>query len=153
MATKRGKIVVWLLFIIYLLFLVKIILFKYPISLREIFTAPKRPLSYRIGSSNFIPFRSISQFLFKGINIRNSLENLLGNIIAFGPLGFLLPMLTNKMNKFKFVILSAFVLSLIFEIIQLLTSLGEFDVNDIILNVIGGALGYLFYKILPTLWR
>lgn len=44
-------------------------------------------------------------------------------------------------------ILSSFILSLVFEIIQLLTALGDFDVDDILLNVLGAVLGYLFYQI------
>lgn len=43
--------------------------------------------------------------------------------------------------------LSAFVLSLMFEIIQLLTAIGTFDVDDILLNLLGAVLGYLFYQI------
>lgn len=38
-------------------------------------------------------------------------------------------------------------IKLAFEIIQLLTALGEFDVDDVLLNVLGGSLGYLCYRI------
>jgi len=34
-----------------------------------------------------------------------------------------------------------------FEIIQLLTAIGTFDVDDILLNLLGAVLGYLFYQI------
>lgn len=47
--------------------------------------------------------------------MRISKENILGNIIAFAPFGFLLPVLTNRMNKLKFVILNSFVLRFVFE--------------------------------------
>lgn len=149
MKTKKGKIVVWISFIIYLALLIKIILFKYPMSMiKEILKGCEIPsLSFRIANSNFIPLKSIFEFLFKSQNIRISVENILGNIIAFAPFGFLLSVLTDRMNKFKFVILSSFILSLVFEIIQLLTALGDFDVDDILLNVLGAVLGYLFYQI------
>lgn len=149
MKTKKGKIVVWISFIIYLALLIKIILFKYPMPMiKEILKGCEIPsLSFRIANSNFIPLKSIFEFLFKSQNIRISVENILGNIIAFAPLGFLLSVLTDRMNKFKFVILSSFILSLVFEIIQLLTALGDFDVDDILLNVLGAVLGYLFYQI------
>ena len=39
-------------------------------------------------------------------------------------------------------------LSLAFETTQLLTGLGVFDVDDIILNTSGGALGYIIYAII-----
>jgi glycopeptide antibiotics resistance protein len=148
MKTKRGKIIVWIIFIVYLLLLVKVILFKYPIvMIREILKGPKIPLSYRIASSNFMPLKSIFNFLFKGQSIRTSFKNILGNIVVFAPLGFLLPVLTDRKSKFKSIILSSFILSLMFEIIQLLTSLGEFDIDDILLNVFGASLGYLFLRI------
>ena len=149
MKTKKGKIVVWISFIIYLALLIKIILFKYPMPMiKEILKGCEIPsLSFRIANSNFIPLKSIFEFLFKSQNIRISVENILGNIIAFAPFGFWLSVLTDRMNKFKFVILSSFILSSVFEIIQLLTALGDFDVDDILLNVLGAVLGYLFYQI------
>jgi len=148
MKSKRGKISIWILFSIYLLILLKVILFKYPIPIREILKGHQIPISYKIKSSNFIPLKSIFQFLFKGNNIKISLENVLGNIVVFVPFGFLLPTLLDRTNKFKIVVLSSFILSLMFEVIQLFTVLGDFDVDDILLNTIGGILGYLFYKLL-----
>ncbi|WP_415340200.1 VanZ family protein, partial [Clostridium perfringens] len=41
----------------------------------------------------------------------------------------------------------SFGISLTIELIQLLTGLGFFDVDDIILNVLGGIIGYLILKI------
>ena len=34
------------------------------------------------------------------------------------------------------------------EIIQLVTKIGSFDVDDLFLNTIGGVLGYFVYKIM-----
>lgn len=48
------------------------------------------------------------------------------------PFGFLLPLATDKINRLKLIVISLLLLSLIFEIIQLLTGLGEFDVDDIL---------------------
>ncbi len=152
MKTKKGKIIVWVLFIIYILLLVKVILFKYPIAMvRAILKDIKVwSLSFRISHSNFIPLKSIFQFILQNENMRISLENILGNIMAFVPFGFLLPLLTDGANKFKSIIISSFILSLVFEIIQLLTGLGEFDVDDVLLNVLGASLGYILYRIFTS---
>lgn len=149
MRTKKVKTIVLILFTIYLLLLIKVILFKYPMPMiREILKGSEvSTLSFRILHSNFIPLKSIFTFLFNSKNIRISVKNLLGNIIAFAPFGFLVPVLTDRMSKFKSIIVSSFILSLMFEIIQLLTALGEFDVDDILLNVLGAIFGYLFYQI------
>ena len=105
-------------------------------------------MGFRIAhSSNFIPMKTIFYYLFKSDNIVISVKNILGNIIAFMPFGFLLPIATDKINKLKLIVISSFLLSLLFEIIQLLTGLGEFDVDDILLNVLGAVVGYMFYRI------
>lgn len=149
MKAKRGKILIWIIFIIYLALLVKVILFKYPMSMvKEILKSTKTvPLSFRLGNSNFMPFKSIYGFLFESKNIRISIVNVLGNILAFMPFGFILPVINDKPNKLKFIILSSLTLSLIFEVIQLLTSLGEFDIDDLLLNILGAVLGYLSYRV------
>lgn len=149
MKTKKGKITVSVLFFIYLLLLIKVVLFKYPMPMiKEILKGSEvAPLSFRIAHSNFIPLKSIFTFLFNSNNIRISVKNLLGNIIAFMPFGFLLPAFNNRMSKFKSILISSFILSLMFETIQLLTVLGEFDVDDILLNILGAVFGYLLYKI------
>jgi len=149
MKTRKRKITVLIIFIIYLLLLTKVILFKYPLAMiRAILKDPRLwSLNSRILQSNFIPLKSIFEFLFRSQNTRISLINILGNVIAFIPFGFLFPLLMDRANKFKSIILSSFALSLTFEIIQLLTALGEFDVDDVLLNVLGGSLGYLCYRI------
>lgn len=148
MKIKKAKIIVWILFTVYLLILTKVILFKYPLAMVEEILLGDNvpPLNFRLTQSNFIPLKSIWGFLFNGISLRISLINILGNIIAFIPFGFLLPMVTGKINKIKSVIFSSFLLSLSFEIMQLLTGLGEYDVDDILLNVAGGVLGYLLLR-------
>jgi len=149
MKTRKRKIVVWIVFAIYLALLIKVILLKYPMSMiKHILNSSEiSSLSFRIAHSNFIPFKTILEYLSKSQNMRISVKNILGNIVAFAPFGFLLSLLIGRINKFKSIILSAFVLSLMFEIIQLLTAIGTFDVDDILLNLLGAVLGYLFYQI------
>ena len=45
------------------------------------------------------------------------------------------------------------VLSLLVELLQLVFKVGSFDVDDLLLNTIGGLLGYLVYKGLIDLWK
>ena len=46
-----------------------------------------------------------------------------------------------------------FELSLLVELLQLVFKVGSFDVDDLLLNTIGGLLGYLVYKGLIDLWK
>lgn len=67
-----------------------------------------------------------------------------GNIAAFIPFGILIPLLY-RINFIRFIIL--FILSIfVIETIQALTLLGSFDVNDVIQNSLGAAVGFGAYK-------
>lgn len=93
---------------------------------------------------NFIPFKTIYFYLFLAdINLNIRIENLAGNIIGFIPFGFLFPFLFKGLLSFGKVTLLTFCLSLSFEMLQLVFFLGSFDVDDLILNTLGGMLGYI----------
>ncbi|WP_422124463.1 VanZ family protein [Planococcus sp. X10-3] len=97
---------------------------------------------------NFTPFKTIFFYLFLAeINMNIRVENLAGNIIGFIPFGFLLPFLFKDLLSFKKIILLTFCLSLGFEMLQLTFNLGSFDVDDLILNTLGGILGYIPVKL------
>lgn len=72
-------------------------------------------------------------------------------IVIFVPLGLLLPIVFDIKSKLKVTFLSLFIVSLICEVIQLPTAVGDFDVDDILLNVTGLICGYIFYPILTRL--
>ena len=92
-----------------------------------------------------IPFKSIFQY-FKAVRIENktnaSLTNVLGNIVLFIPWGFLIAQTFIFLRNWLLVSLSSLILSLLAEVIQYTFHVGVFDVDDIILNTIGGILGY-----------
>ena len=96
---------------------------------------------------NLVLFKEIGRFL----RYRHLLgwypvcANLLGNILIFVPFGMLVPMLSKKYKRFWCVALLSFELSLAVELIQLLTKVGSCDVDDMLLNTIGGMLGYAVY--------
>lgn len=144
---NTGKVIIMVLFLLYLALLVKVILLKYPFFLimNLLKHGQETPLIERIKHSNFVPFKTILYYLSGNQSFGIAKENILGNIIAFGPLGFLLPLVFKRLKKIKFIIYTAFILSLMFELIQLFTSIGEFDVDDIMLNVLGAICGYLVY--------
>lgn len=147
---RKIRIAVRILFCIYFIFLMKIILFKYPINIAvsALKAGEIPPFSVRLESANFIPTKTISRFLFISKNLRVSAENLLGNIAIFVPLGFLLPIiLRRKVHTLKSVAITSFFVSLAMETAQLLFNLGIFDVDDILLNMFGAIIGYMIYRI------
>ncbi len=72
--------------------------------------------------------------------------NLGGNIGMFVPLGFFLPMLWKSLRKWWKTWLATLGIMLIVELTQLFTLRGSFDVDDLILNLAGAAIGYLIYR-------
>lgn len=72
----------------------------------------------------------------------------LGNLLAFVPFGILIPMIFNiRYLKFIFIFLISITT---LEILQMITYLGRFDAEDIIINSIGASIGFFSYKISDT---
>lgn len=71
-------------------------------------------------------------------------SNLFGNILIFMPYGYFLTMAGKRKSFFRTLFYSMG-LSLGVEVMQLLTKVGSFDVDDILLNTVGGVLGFLIY--------
>jgi glycopeptide antibiotics resistance protein len=108
-----------------------------------------------IANTNFIPFNNIYNYLMhmELFNIDIIVNNLMGSILLFIPLGFLLPVLNKKFNRFNKTIKISLALSLTIEILQYLFRVGQFDIDDIILNTIGSILGFYALKVTFLLYN
>jgi glycopeptide antibiotics resistance protein len=101
---------------------------------------------------NLIPFRTLRRQLWLLLDgsrpwlIRHAAVNLLGNIILFIPLGIFLPKLWMKSPRLWKVLLVVTGIIAMAETIQVLTLLGRCDIDDLILNLLGTAIGYGLYK-------
>ena len=73
--------------------------------------------------------------------------NLGGNVIGFIPFGFILPIISRRGRRWYNTFMLAFGLSLGIETTQLIFKVGSFDVDDLLLNTIGGILGYIAYRL------
>lgn len=103
--------------------------------------------------TNLKPFFTIQNYWNVIRNYPDSSEynkcviELFGNILMFIPAGWLLPRLFLPMRKF-FVFLLTCLLSIFFiEALQLLTLLGRFDIDDVILNISGMLIGYIIFAL------
>ena len=79
--------------------------------------------------------------------------NLAGNVLAFVPFGAILPVISRRMRGFFRVMLLGFSFSLLVECTQLVTRVGTFDVDDLMLNTLGAVLGYLFFALCDRIRR
>lgn len=98
-------------------------------------------------SNNFIPFKEMTRYSFSSILF---IRNVIGNIVLFIPFGYLITdMIHEKANKTN-IFVSAFIVfssSLTIETIQMYIK-RSFDIDDIILNFVGGIIGFLIFKII-----
>lgn len=148
-----NGVIVPILFAVYIYMLIKIILFKFGTmdvsflghQLQKTLGNPENIIE-RLQSGNFSPFKEISRNIH-GLTSHDFI-NLVGNIALFMPFGiFLLLMSRNKRISFISVFILSLGLSLSLECAQVIFLIGTFDVDDLILNVSGGLLGYVVFKI------
>ena len=92
---------------------------------------------------NLIPF----VYLLDYENEAHMIFNVFGNILMFVPTGILLPVLYKRLDKYYKVIGTGFLISLAIEILQLPFADRTSDVDDLIMNTLGVAIGYVLYMI------
>ena len=98
------------------------------------------------GTNNFIPFKEILRY---EVGSKVFIKNIVGNIILFIPFGFFVAHLMKSKKLYPTLVVSM-ITSIVIEYTQL--KIGRtFDIDDIILNITGGFLGYLIYIIIDTL--
>ena len=139
MNTKKAKKIRTLgkfLFVVYILFLLYFLIFS------DWYGRSGVMENYHYNLTPFYEIRRFWEYREKlGIW---SVINLFGNVIVFVPFGFFKPMASKKRSFFGTVFDGAF-LSLVVEVFQLLSKVGRFDVDDLILNTSGVILGYLIF--------
>ncbi len=95
---------------------------------------------------NLQPFREITRFIRYHDRLGSAaFLNLAGNILCFMPCGFLPAWIWRRMDSWGPAVFMPFCLSLLIELSQFVLNVGIFDVDDLILNTLGGFLGYLCY--------
>jgi glycopeptide antibiotics resistance protein len=136
---KRETVMICAVFSLYVVFALKLLLFS------------RQPGSER--SFNFIPFASISHFLFSGsAGVRRfAFGNIAGNVLLFIPLGWDLSALTKSTVARTMLIVAS--VSVAVEILQGAFALGASDVDDVILNCLGGFIGIQLFRLLRAILR
>ncbi|WP_242841349.1 VanZ family protein [Lachnoclostridium phytofermentans] len=143
--TTGKRALVWILFLGYLACLSYFLFFS------ERYGRTDTSNGYRY---NLVLFREIKRFFIyrREVGLEGFLVNMVGNVAAFMPFGFCLPMISLKRRGFFSVLFWSFGLTLTIETIQLLYQIGSFDVDDLLLNTIGGVLGYICYRIMLAIY-
>lgn len=104
-------------------------------------------------SCNLIPFATIWEYISVAVNgTMNAdiiLTNLAGNIVAFCPFGFFLPLLWKRQKGFGWFALTVTVIVAAVELLQFAMLVGSCDIDDLILNVLGALAVFALTHIPP----
>ena len=109
-------------------------------------------LEYRY---NLTLFREIKRFVYN-VNVlgwKAVIVNVVGNVVAFMPFGYFIPRICKIHIGAFSVVLFSFEFSVLVEFLQLITKLGCFDVDDLILNTLGTVLGYVIFRLCNRMRR
>ncbi|MDQ0261635.1 VanZ family protein [Sinomonas atrocyanea] len=142
-ATQRAKAetgIIFAVFALYTAFLLRLLLFS------------RAPGSER--SLNLIPFASIAEIVSSHSSGtgRVAFANIAGNILIFIPLGFYVSWLRQRAAAWT-TMLTVAVASAAVEVIQGVLAVGASDIDDVILNSVGGMLGVVAFRLLSATVR
>lgn len=104
---------------------------------------------------NLVLFKEIRRFIVyrEVLGYRAVMLNIVGNVVAFMPFGFIVPEVWNELNHWYTITFLGFLFSLCIELTQLVSRVGSFDVDDLLLNTIGALLGYVAFVIAKGVWN
>lgn len=142
---KTHQKICWILFFSYLLMLTYFMFFSDDFGRSE----------YTEYHYNLTLFKEIRRFYTyrELLGTRAFLINIVGNIVCFMPFGFILPIISRLGEKWFNTLLLSFLMTLSIETIQLVFRVGSFDVDDMFLNTVGGAAGYITVTALKWIRR
>ncbi|WP_127496711.1 VanZ family protein [Paenibacillus glycanilyticus] len=135
--SRPVHVILLTLFILYSLIMIKLLFI--------------RDSSYRwpVYNYNLVPFHTIKSLIYHrhAYNTDAWVKNLFGNIVLFIPLGVCLPLLSRSLFHAARSLAAIILILFLVESIQLVTRVGSFDVDDIILNTLGAVIGLAFIKL------
>lgn len=143
---KRLIIISRLLFVVYVMSMLYFLLFAEGFGRMEARTTYTYNLEFFKEIKRYIKWAAVSE------NGRHHMMlNVWGNIICFVPFGFLIPIILKKARSGVKIFIMTFLFSFTVEIIQLLLRVGSFDVDDLVLNTLGGVIGYIMFFIMACI--
>ena len=98
------------------------------------------------GTISLRPFAS-SLDLIRNASPDTVVKNIGGNILMFVPFGVLMPILFERLRRFRPLVIRAVIASAAIELLQMPTQVHATDVDDLILNTLGACLGFGLFRL------
>ena len=131
-ALHGGQLLAWFLVAVYFAMLISITLF-----------------SRESGSRTGVDLKLFETWGNQRLPDRYFVEN----ILLFLPFGVLLPAAVPSLRKGWCCVYAAFSTSMMLETVQLLTERGYCQLDDVVTNTFGAAVGYLLFVLLRHIWK
>ncbi len=145
MSKKIFKSVVVLTFVIYIGVLALLLI----LANRGGFSGNMSMLEYAQSRFNIIPFKTIIGYITSfSTNGGTAVKNILGNFLLFLPMGIYLPYLFKKVSNYKRFLVVMFIILFAIEVLQFVLKRGAFDIDDLILNLLGAVIGFGLWKVI-----
>ncbi|WP_100404220.1 VanZ family protein [Bacillus solitudinis] len=144
MGTKHLRKYLYILLVLYIFMLFYVTLFAWN------YGASLGPAGPGGRNYNLIPLRSIYRIAMFSPNIMDPIRILIGNVVLFIPLGFLLPLSIPKLRNIGMITTIGFLTSAFIEMCQFLFTHRVSNIDDVILNTMGTFIGVLSCTLL--LW-
>jgi glycopeptide antibiotics resistance protein len=146
---KTVRKSVWAVFIFYAVNLVILLFLSYGRTRTNFLNSDMNYRIYFRNYTNFIPFKAIIE-TFNALahgNLRYVIIITLGNIFAFAPMAFFIPVLFKRINSFKRFAFLMMAMIISVECLQFITMTGSMDIDDFILNFSGAIIMYIIIKL------
>lgn len=131
---------------VYTILVIMVLLFKIPAGM-DIFNSDRTRFEMQL-----VPFKTIIEYASQVHSFTDwFIKNLVCNIVMFMPYGLLIPYIMKSKRVFLIVCIIGTFFSGLIEIIQYIFAIGKFDIDDIILNLLGTILGYACYIVIEKI--
>lgn len=143
---KPLKIVVLISFAVYVMMIISVTFLSGRHALHDVSIT-----DHFINRSNLIPFRTVSSYIRaiknNSINFDIPIKNIVGNIFLFLPMSAYIACMFKKCRSLPINLLVIFTVLITVEALQIVTRLGSFDIDDLILNMLGALIGFALWKL------
>ncbi|MBN2797146.1 MAG: VanZ family protein [Clostridia bacterium] len=144
---KKSKVLMWFVFIIYLILLLKVVLIRLPLGeLKDaILHLNLAKIWHGFINGQLIPFKTIYHH-YRYTSIHNMITGFGWLTLWAIPLGYFIPVLT-KNRKYVKILVFGLLIGLLLESLQLILLSTSFNVDDVIQVGIGISLGFAVFKL------
>ena len=137
---KTLRAAIWALFLAYILLMIWLLFL--------------RRTQWVYASYNAVPLKTVLLYFrlmqSGSVFVRAAIVNLVGNVVMFIPLGLFLPALWPGLRRLGRFVLTVAAAIIAVELLQFLFRLGACDIDDLLLNLVGAALGFGVFHLRPV---